>query len=181
MIAKNNQKVVLHSSGQNLMALAAEAMLLAKMLTEASGEVTPEIEKELEVNAELLARKVDNYIFIEKQFEMCADFWKEKRDTCAAMAQSFTKQIERLRDRVKYVMNEMNIKEIEGKEYRYKLGKSQGKLIIHDENLIPPDFKMVVQATVIDKEKIKAMLKDGFSVPGAKLEESGTLNTRLNS
>lgn len=165
---------------KTLTQLAAEAMMIAQKLMESGGELTPELESALDVNKELLMKKVDGYVAIEDQFEAQAAYWKRKRDACDAIYKSFSGQIDRLRDRVKFVMNEMGVTEIAGVEHRYKLGKSAGKLIIEDESKIPNEFKMIVQTTVVDKEKVKAMMKDGFEVPGAKLEEMGSLRVFEN-
>ena len=163
-----------------LTALVTEAMMIARQLMESGGELTPELEAALDVNQESLMRKVDGFVAIEDQFQAQEYYWKRKRDACDVIYKSFSGQIDRLRERVKFVMNEMGVTELKGDEHRYKLGKSVGRLIIEDEAKVPAEFKMIVQLTQVDKERVKAMLKDGFEVPGAKLLEEGRLSVYEN-
>jgi hypothetical protein len=171
----------LMTTQQTLMDLAAEANQLTQMLIECGGELTPELEARLDVNRELLFKKVDSYNFIMEQFEAQALLWKKRKDAMNAIQKRFESQVERLNDRIKLAMKEMGKDEIKGNLYRFKLVKSQPKLIIDDEATLPGQFKMIVQVTTTDKEKLKSALKDGFEIPGARLEETGALRIYENS
>lgn len=160
---------------QSLASIAAEAMELSRMLVECGGELTPELEARLDFNSQSLVEKVDAYVAIEDQLEIQAAHWKRKADACAAISKRFGTYIERLRGRVKFVMKEMNVTELKGQDYRYKIRKSPPKLIVTDETKVPADFKMVIQTTVLDKDRIKDALKEGFEIPGAMIEENGAL------
>lgn len=162
------------TTNKNLIALAAEAAEISRLIQEAEGELSPEIEAKLDVNASLLQQKADNYNFIIEHLEAQAALWKRRKDACAAQEKKFSRQVDQLWDRIKLAMKELGTTEISGKLYRYKLRKSQPRLEI-DEAQVPPEFKMIIQTTVVDKEKIKQGLQAGFEIPGCKLVESGTL------
>jgi hypothetical protein len=155
--------------------LAVEAAEIARLLTESMGELSPEIEKRLEVNEQALISKADGYNFIIEQLEANAAMWKRRKDACAAQQKKFEGQIERLKDRIKEAMRTMDRTEVSGQFYKFQLRKSAAKLVIENEAALPADCKMVVQTTVVDKERVKAALVDGFDVPGARLEENGSL------
>lgn len=163
------------ATSQTLVALAVEAAEISKLLQESGGELSPELEARLEVNREKLPSKVDSYNYIIERLEADAALWKRRKEACAAQEKKYQGQVDRLWDRIKLAMKELGTKELQGTYYRFQLKKSAPKLIIDSEAAIPAECKMIVQTTVIDKEKIKAMLVDGFEVPGARLEENGSL------
>lgn len=163
------------SDGRNLVALALEAAEIARLLAESEGELSPDLEKRLDINTTQLLEKVDAYKFVMDEFESQASLWKARKQACDAIEKRFASQVDRMKDRIRVAMKEMGETEISGEFYRFQLRKGRPKLVIDDEDKIPPDFKMVVQTTVIDKEKLTAALGDGFDVPGVHQEENGSL------
>ena len=160
---------------QTLTQLASEAIELVHIIMKNGGEITPEIEERLEVNSKSIMSKVDGYVAIEDQFQAQADLCRSKANVWSKVAKTFEGRIEKLRSNIKFCMKEMEKDEILGKENRYVLSKSVPKLVIDSEDEIPNEFKMIVQKTELDKEKIKQALINGFEVPGAHIEENGTL------
>lgn len=161
--------------------ITVEAFELSRLLIECGGELTPEIEARLEVNSQALLAKVDNYVAIEDQFEMQAAYFDRKAKVNQAIAKAYKGQIERLRSRIKETMKLIEKDVVMGNEYYYRLSKSAPKLVIDDESKIPTDFQMVVQTVKLDNEKIKSMLLEGFEIPGAHIEQNGTLKVFENS
>lgn len=155
---------------QTLVALAAEAQELCRLILENQGEMSPELEKRLEFNTTALMSKVDNYVFIEDHLEMNANYWKDKAEACKAVAARYEHAQEKLRNRIKLVMTEMGRKELLGEHYRYYLAQYKPKVVISQPEKIPSECKMVIQELVPDKDKIKSLLEEGFEVPGASLE-----------
>jgi hypothetical protein len=165
----------------SLVALAVEAAEIGRLLMEAGGELTPELETRLDVNTQLLPAKVDAYNYIIDELESQAELWKRRKDASAAIQKRFDSQAERLRNRIKFAMKEMGTTEIAGRQYKFQLRKSAPKLVIDNEAAIPAEFKMIVQTTITDTDRIKSALVDGFEVPGAKLEENGSLYPMQNT
>ena len=87
----------------------------------------------------------------------------------------FESKIELLKERIKFAMKELGAKEVAGNLYKFQLRNSTARMVIDDEDQIPANFKMVVQTTAIDREKLKMVLTEGFEVQGAHLEESQAL------
>jgi hypothetical protein len=158
-----------------LASLAVEAAELSRLLLESQGELSPELEEKLAVNESALLAKVDGYNFIIEEFEAQASIWKRRKDACAAQQKKFENQAERLKSRIKEAIRVMQRTEVAGTYYKFQLRKSAPKLVIDDEAKVPSTCKMIVQTTVVDKEKVKKALADGIEVPGAHIEENGSL------
>ena len=164
----------------SLMELVHEFQGVQAAVVESEGELTPELERRLEVNSQMLLQKVDGYAHIDEQLEMQADYFKAKAKRFAEIGERFRSARERLRDRVKQAMVEMGKDEVKGHEFRYKLQNCKQSLEI-DPSLVPEQFKMIVTTTAIDKEKIRAALTDGLDVPGARLEGGKALRIYENT
>jgi hypothetical protein len=165
---------------QTLQSLAVEAAEISMLLMACNGELSPELEKRLDVNAQLLLQKTDNYNFIIESIESAAAQMKRRKDAFAIQEKRLTNERDRMWNRIKLAMKEMDRTEIRGRYYRFQLQRSKPKLII-DESLLPDQFKMIVQETKPDKAKIEAVLAEGLEIPGVTLEESGTLKVYENS
>lgn len=170
----------LMNAGGSLMELARSSMSLASQIVESRGELTPEIEALLEVNKESIRRKLDGYVWVTDQSEIQANLWRRKAQACAAIAKGFERVGEKLNERIKFVMGEMELTEIEGSEYRYKLTKTKPALKI-TQDLLPSDWLMQVTENVPDKERIKVALEEGFEIPGCALEGGVALRTYENT
>lgn len=168
-------------TARNLASLAAEAAQISRMLLDSDGELSPELEALLDVNESQLMEKVDSYRFVIEEMGMHAELWKQRKDACAAQQKKFEGQVERLKDRIKFAMKTMDRAEIVGGFTKFQLRKSKPKLVIDNEAALPADCKMVVQRTVVDTDKVKSALEGGFEVPGARLEENGSLYILENS
>ena len=161
--------------------LALDAAELSRLLLEAQGELSPELEARLAVTDSALLQKVDGYNFIIEEFEAHASIWKRRKDACAAQQKKFEGQAERLKSRIKEALKIMGRKEVTGTYYKFQLRTSAPRLVIDDESKIPATCKMIVQTTVVDKEKVKKALADGIEVPGAHIEENGSLYALENA
>jgi hypothetical protein len=161
--------------------LVQEALSISQALIDSRGEFTADIEKRFDINRELLKNKTDSYYIVDERLEAEALFWKRKADVFRNISKGFEKAQERLRGNIKRVMQEMGAKEISGSDYRFKLSNRAPKLVVVDEAKVPAEMKMIIQTTAIDKEKILAALKDGYEVPGCKLEPVDALLPQENS
>ncbi len=164
----------------NLFELTQEAQSLIMALIESKGEITPDLEARLTANETAVARKVDSYVYIEEQFEAQCILLKRKEEGFRAIRKGLEAAQERLRTNVKTAMSVMKTDTLTGDEYRYKLSTRAPKLVIDNEAVIPKEYKIIVQTTGIDKDKLLSALKDGFDVPGARLEDVLALLTQEN-
>jgi D-ribose pyranose/furanose isomerase RbsD len=164
------QKTTLHE-------IVSKVSDITAQIVEANGEISPDVENQL-IEIDLsLARKIDSYSVVMERLESEADYWDKKAKMMKAIADSHYKLREKLRERIKEAMIAMEKTEIRGSDVRFKLCKTQPRLVVNEGEL-PLNYKRVVLE--IDKEKIKADLKNQVEVPGASLQESFALRTFAN-
>lgn len=162
-----------------LIGLYKESVDLVKMIVEAGGEITPELEEQLQVNEEGLAAKVDGYVVIIDKFEHEADFFKARAEQLLAISKQLNNSAKRLKERIKYVMIDSQKHEFCGNDSRFKLAKGKDKLIIDEANVLP-SYKVEKVTLVPDKERIKTELELGEDLEFARIEPSFTLRVYAN-
>jgi hypothetical protein len=166
------------SQNKSLIDLSKETQEFEQKILEAEGEITPEIEKSLAELTKDLANKVDNYEMLMKGLEARTELFRMQSQRFTKAAISIDNLIERLRDNIKIAMTHMNVTELQGNFIKWKLSSSNSKLVIDDQSLIPEKYKKVEIS--IDKAKVKDALKDGETVPGARLEVGVTLRSNTS-
>lgn len=144
-------------------------------IVESRGELTPEMEARLADIDLSLARKVDAYAGVIERLDMEVDYWDKKAREMKSIADSHKRLKEGLRTRIKDAMRTMGKNEILGQDVKFRLVRSQPRLVIRDEKNIPAEFQVV--SWDVDKEKLKKALVSEMKVPGAELEESYSLRT----
>lgn len=165
---------------KSLFLIVNEAMQLEQMLMESGGEITPEIEKALMVNASELSNKVDGYQHIIERFGSLAEHYKQRAEFFKTISGQCKTAADRLRDNVKSAMIDLGVDEVKGADIRYKLSNTSGSLVIEDAEMIPVEFKKEIITTEIDKKALKEALLTG-EVPGAKLEAGYSLRVFANN
>lgn len=87
--------------------------------------------------------------------------------------------IDKAKEFLKKYMIENGLAELEGTQVKYTLSKSNPKLIIENEKLIPKDYFVDTIVTTVRKDAIKDELKIGAEIPGCRLEESWALKVAV--
>lgn len=157
---------------RSLVEIFREANRIEKELIESRGELTPCLEAELLITKDQLSKKIDSYDFIINNFESKCDFYREMASKYSDAAESVENYSNRLKDRIKFVMMESGMRELEGETVKYKISSSMPRLVIDDESKIPDKYKIIT--TQIDKQPLKRDLKN-IKIPGARLEETCAL------
>jgi hypothetical protein len=160
----------------SLMALSADYQRLMNLLMETGGEITPELEEELTINATALASKADKYDFILARLETEEAHWKAQADRYARVARACANAHDRLRGGIKAAMLGMGVTEIAGENACFKLTRSAPKLVLNEREL----HKDYIIETIVrgpNKDKIKGALKEGLVVAGAQFEDVVALRT----
>lgn len=165
---------------KSLLAIVNQAMDIERLLMESGGEVNEAIERALAVNGKELAEKVDGYHMVIERFEALETHYKSRSDFFKTISGQCKNVVTRLKDNIKFSMQEMGADEIRGNDMRFKLSPTPGRLIIEDREMIPVEFKIEVVETKIDEKAIKEALKTS-EVPGAKLEPGVSLRTFANT
>ena len=160
---------------KSLITIASESAEIEKALIECDGELTEDLEKRLEVKDLELPQKVDNYIHIIKRLELSREHYASLAKELANIAKSHDLAEKHLKEKIKLAAEIMGTDELKGNQYRFKIQRAQGSVIIEDESKIPGDFQIIEQITKIDKKGIAEKLKRGESVEGAQLEPSISL------
>ena len=150
-----------------------------KMIQDAGGEMDALTEALLSDVDQNLAHKVDAYKFIQDELETEASRLKLQAEEFSRAAKSLDRVKEKLKDRIKYAMGVLEVDELKGELYRYKLSELDPKLII-DETLIPDDLKMVKTEVICDKERIREAWKSGENIAGVRAEAVFQLRTYVN-
>ena len=163
-----------------LQLIVNEVAQLEQMLIESGGEITPEIENMLAVKDVQLPEKIDGYYSIIERFELIQDFYKQKADAMSRLAKAASQVSDRCKDNLKLAMQELNVDELKGQDYRFKLSPSNPSVIIPDESLLDQSYTITKTVTSIDKKRILEDLKLAVKVMGARLEENFSLRKYLN-
>lgn len=167
------------NQNKSLMAIVNQSIDIEKMLIESGGEVNEEIEKFLTITHSELAEKVDGYQNVIERFEALEDHYKARAEFFRTVSGQCKTVAQRLKDNIKYAMQEMGVVEIKGNDIRFKLSPTKGRVIIEDANMVPVEFKEEVIETKIDDKKIREALEQG-EVRGARLEPGFSLRTYAN-
>lgn len=159
---------------------AHEKVALWKMIEESGGELTETVEQWLDEVDLNLATKVDAYRFMLDELDRESDRLGAEAETLTKASRSLFKVKERLKDRIKEVMNfVLMTDELKGVNHRFKLVNGQRKLVVYDEDAIPLQFKKVVTTATIDKEALRDYIVGAGAVPGAYVEDTKQLRTYI--
>lgn len=164
-------------SKQTLSILLQQSHEIIAQLILTEGELTPDIESAIEVNERQLTEKIDSYHFVMERLEKEAEYFKSKADQLSRIASGCKKTRERIKERLKEVMQANQLTELKGQDIRFKLINSQPALKI-DESKLPIKWKIV--SYIPDKSRIKEELINGGEIEGACLEPSHQLRAYLN-
>lgn len=126
-----------------------------------------------------LALKADGYAFKKKALERRAELFKAEAEAFKAASKTMIDFAERLKDRMKQVMIDMDQPQIDGNLYKFSLQQGSISVFIDDENLIPAIYTRQKVTVEIDKDSIKKAIQQGIKVPGAHLERGINLRTTL--
>jgi len=154
---------------------------IKRALAENFGELDEQTEKMLSTLETNLPQKADGYKFVVDDLENEAALWKSRANQFQNVAKAFEKYADNMKARILNACAQMEVTEIEGENYRWKLQKAKPSVIIEDETKIPSGHKEVVQTIKIRKDSILEDLKSGIPVSGAKLEESLYVRCYVNT
>jgi hypothetical protein len=167
--------------GQSLYNIQEEYQRLADFLLSTGGELTPDIEQALAINKEELQNKAVNYGFVIKQMEAENGIIDSEIARLTENKKRRVKAIERLENNLVGAMRHFGIPKVEQPGLlTLSLRKSEA-CEIEDESAIPPRFikvKIVEPIKSVDKTAIKAAIKSGEQVPGARIQEHQNLQIK---
>jgi hypothetical protein len=148
----------------NLYQIKNEYLTLASQLEQ--GELTPEIEQQLQINEEQLKEKAINYGYVIRSFEYDNDVIDAEIKRLKQLKEQKENAIDKLKNAVSDAMQLYGIEKIDSPTLKIFFRKSES--IEVSENI---DKKYLIEKTTLqpDKQAIKKAIKDGKQVEGAVL------------
>lgn len=154
---------------KNLSEIVADANAITQSILDNQGELSPELEAQLNHVELSLASKVEGYAHLISRWEMEADYFAAQAATLSKIAKAHTKAVDTLWTRIKETMLELDVSEVAGESVVYKLSRAKPKLVIN-EALLDSSFKDQVISFEVNKEKVKTALDAGELIEGARYE-----------
>lgn len=155
--------------------ITSEQLRINELLEESGGELTPEIEEALMLNAENFEIKADGYIESISRYKALA----EAADVRIKEMQRIKKTAENIEKRLKErLLQAMMVMEVDKMEIglRKLSFRNSTAVSITDETHIPAEY--IIVETKVDKMKIKDALKNGEIIPGAELVNNRSIQIR---
>lgn len=148
----------------NLYQIKNEYLTLASQLEQ--GELTPEIEQQLQINEEQLKEKAINYAYVIRSFEYDNDIIDAEIKRLKQLKEQKENAIDKLKNAVSDAMQLYGIEKIDSPTLKLSFRKSESIKV--SNNL---DKKYLIEKTTLqpDKNAIKQAIKDGQQVEGAVL------------
>lgn len=161
--------------------MAIESSSIENALIESEGQITPLIEEMLSCKDIELPEKIDSYAYRQSRLSVMELWYKEKAEEFSKIAKSYAKAQAQLKENAKVAMELLGTDELKGHDYRIKISKSKGSVLIKDEAAIDPKYIVSEVVTRIDKSLISKDIADGKEVFGAELQGSTSLRVYPNA
>ena len=161
---------------KSLYQITAEQAELFNQIDELDGELTPELEEALKINADNFQEKARGYIWHIKKLESDNITINEEMNRLERIEKRNNKMIDRLKENMKFAI------EIFGESqkvdtFTLSLRKSKSVEII-DADVIPESFRVIKTTETINKTEIKKAIESGLIVPGATIKENNNLQIK---
>ena len=149
---------------------------LFDFILEAEGEITPDVEESLKINADNFQEKARGYIWMIKKLEADNLTINEELNRLERIEKRNNKLIDRLKESMKMAL------EIFGESqkvdtFTLSLRKSKSVEII-DAELIPEAYRVVKTTETINKNEIKKAIESGEIVSGAIIKENQNIQIK---
>ena len=141
--------------------------LIELMDTEINEEVKAEIIEAIKLQIET---KAENIIAVIRNYESRIEAIKTEEKRLNEYRKSQENQLNRLKEYTTTCMEMLDHKKLDTNLGRISLRKKPSSLNIVDEDLIPSEYKEIIQTIKIDKAQIKKDLKDK-KIEGVELVE----------
>ena len=162
----------------SLYELADQYKFLSENLSDPeTGEVNENTLMEFDMIQDSLENKCINIGKLFKSIEAYQEAIKIEKDRLAKRESIFKKQLERLKDYLKFNMVKCDIKKIDCAEFNISVQKNPPAVEIIDQNQVPNDYDKLLPRE-LNLSKIKEDLKNGVDVPGARLIQRESLRIK---
>lgn len=145
-----------------------EALMNSLELCE-TPEQRAQCEAEIEQAVATQVKKVDDFCRFLAHLESQENLATCEIERLKTRKQSINRMLQRLEAYAVRVMENANLKKIDGDTSRLSLRQNPPAVEITDESLVPAEFKTITPHVSIDKRAIKKAIDGGRDVPGADL------------
>jgi hypothetical protein len=116
-----------------------------------------------------LPEKTDGYCGFIANLESFVEGCKRERQRFAEREDRAKRLIETMKGRLVETMDRLDLQKVQGPQFTVTAVNCPPSVVIDDESIIPSQVTEIRQTTYIDKKAIKALLRLGQEVPGARL------------
>ena len=152
-------------------------LTLVENLIENGGELTPELETELEITKQDLQNKGICYGFIVKELEGNIDLIDLEIKRLNALKKPLVNSIDRLKNNLSQAMQMFEVTELKTPLLKINFRKSES-IEIADIDLLDANFVKTTITKAADKVAIKDAIKSGENVQGAVLVTNQNLQIK---
>lgn len=155
--------------------ITSEQLRINELLEESGGELTPEIEEALMLNAENFEIKADGYIESISRYKALAEAADVRIKEMQRIKKTSENIEKRLKERLLQAMVVMDVDKMELGLRKLSI-RNTTAVNITDEAHIPAEYIIIEQK--YDKTRIKDALKSGDVIPGAELVTNKSIQIR---
>ena len=126
-----------------------------------------------------LEEKVQGYEMVARTMEAPRSFIQAEIKRLQGLDKAIELRAKSLRERVQDTMTAMGVQKIACPLFEVRIQKNPAALDVYDERMVPAEFWHTPEpATTLDKAALKAALKEGREVQGARLTQSESLRIK---
>lgn len=162
---------------KSLFKISADMQMIVNHLMENGGELTPEIEKSLEISKQELQTKSVGYAVVVRSMEYENNVIDQEIKRLQGLKKSRTTVIDRLKNSLSFSMEIFGVDEIKTEMSTINFRKSTTLQII-DETKVPNKYKTESITMKIDKNEIKKDIKNGDIISGVELVEKQNIQIK---
>ena len=155
--------------------ITSEQLRINELLEESGGELTPEIEEALMLNAENFEIKAEGYIESISRYKALAEAADARIKEMQRIKKTSENIEKRLKERLLQAMVVMDVDKMELGLRKLSI-RNTSAVNITDEAHIPAEYIIIEQK--YDKTRIKDALKNGDVIPGAELVTNKSIQIR---
>jgi predicted transcriptional regulator len=159
---------------ETIFKITEDFLTIMRMADEMDGEITPDIEKALELNEQNISKKAINYVNYIKTIESDVDAIDAEIKRLTALKKAKTNRSEWMRGTLANAIDVIMGGKMELSTVKLSVRRNKS-VDIMNENLIPDHFKIAKTTYSISKTEIKNAIETGENVDGACIVESKSL------
>lgn len=157
--------------------IQTEYKSIIKALIDNGGELTDELQTEIEISQKELYKKTESYSWAIKEIDGEISIIKEEIERLQGLINSRDKAIKRMKDVILNAMETFEIDKIETPLIKISIRESEAVEVINEAQI--PDIYFAEKTTkTISKTMIKEAIKSGASIDGAIIKINKSLQIK---